>query len=67
MLVLLAAFVARGRARRGRRGAGPARGRADPRAAADGPTLVLLGNPDHVGTAVPVLLLLLLLLLLLDW
>ena len=28
-----------------------------------GPTLVILGNPDHVGTGVPVLLLL----LLLDW
>src|SRR5580693_299277 len=28
-----------------------------------GPTLVILGNPDHIGTGVPVLLLL----LLLDW
>jgi hypothetical protein len=62
LLVLLAVFVARGRAR-------------DPEgvvrallAAAvmlapqpSGPTPVLLGSPDHVGTAVPLLLLLLLL------
>src|ERR1700722_14172288 len=46
LLVLLAAFVARGRAR-----------------GVDGVGQVRLGSPDHVGTAVPVLLLL----LLLDW
>ena len=64
MLVLLAAFVARGRTR------GP-EGLVRALLAAGlilapqptGPTLVLLGNPDHVGTGVPVLLLL----LLLDW
>jgi hypothetical protein len=62
LLVLLAAFVARGRAR-------------DPEGVVrallaatvmlapqpSGPTPVLLGSPDHVGTAVPLLLLLLLL------
>jgi hypothetical protein len=64
MLVLLAAFVARGRAR-------GAEGLVRALIAAvvilapqpTGPTLVLLGNPDHVGTGVPVLVLL----LLLDW
>ena len=64
MLVLLAAFVARGRAR-------GAEGLVRALLAAvvilapqpTGPTLVLLGNPDHVGTGVPVLVLL----LLLDW
>ena len=64
MLVLLAAFVARGRAR-GAEGAGRALLAAGvilaPQPA--GPTPVLLGNPDHVGTGVPVLVLL----LLLDW
>jgi len=64
MLVLLAAFVARGRAR-------GAEGLVRALLAAvvilapqpTGPTLVLLGNPDHIGTGVPVLVLL----LLLDW
>ena len=64
LLVLLAAFVARGRAR-------GAEGMVRAVLAAGiilapqptGPTLVLLGNPDHVGTGVPVLVLL----LLLDW
>ncbi len=64
LLVLLAAFVARGRARGGE-------GLVRALLAAGiilapqptGPTLVLLGNPDHVGTGVPVLVLL----LLLDW
>jgi len=64
LLVLLAAFVARGRARGGE-------GTVRALLAAGillapqptGPTDVLLGGPDHVGTAVPVLLLL----LLLDW
>ncbi len=64
MLVLLAAFVARGRAR-GAQGvtrallAGGLMLAPQP----TGPTQVLLGSPDHVGTGVPVLLLL----LLLDW
>jgi hypothetical protein len=63
-LVLLAAFVARGRAR-----GAEALVRALLAAGLilapqpTGPTLVILGNPDHVGTGVPVLLLL----LLLDW
>jgi hypothetical protein len=64
MLVLLVAFVARGRAR-------GAEGLVRALLAAalilapqpTGPTLVILGNPDHIGTGVPVLLLL----LLLDW
>jgi hypothetical protein len=62
LLVLLAAFVARGRAR-GAEGvvravlAGTVMLAPQP----TGPTPVLLGSPDHVGTAVPVLLLLLLL------
>ncbi len=64
LLVLLAAFVARGRAR-------GAEGMVRALLAAGiilapqptGPTLVLLGSPDHVGTGVPVLVLL----LLLDW
>jgi hypothetical protein len=64
LLVLLAAFVARGRAR-------GAEGLVRALIAAvlilapqpTGPTLVVLGNPDHVGTGVPVLVLL----LLLDW
>ena len=64
LLVLLAAFVARGRAR-------GAEGLVRALIAAvvilapqpTGPTLVLLGSPDHVGTGVPVLVLL----LLLDW
>jgi len=64
LLVLLAAFVARGRAR-GPQGLVRALLAAGvilaPQPA--GPTLVLLGNPDHVGTGVPVLVLL----LLLDW
>ena len=62
LLVLLAAFVARGRAR-GAEGVVRALLAAGvmlaPQAA--GPTPVLLGSPDHVGTAVPLLLLLLLL------
>ena len=64
MLVLLAAYVARGRAR-GAEGVV----RALIAAAVilvpqpTGPTLVLLGNPDHIGSGVPVLVLL----LLLDW
>ena len=64
LLVLLAAFVARGRARGA---AGVVRALL---AAAvilapqpTGPTQVLLGSPDHVGSAVPVLVLL----VLLDW
>jgi len=64
LLVLLAAFVARGRARgaEGMVGALVAAGvilAPQP----TGPTQVLLGSPDHIGTGVPVLLLL----LLLDW
>src|SRR3984957_2120407 len=64
LLVLLAAFVARGRAR-GAEGVTRARLAAGIVLAPQptGPTQVLLGSPDHVGTAVPVLLLL----LLLDW
>ncbi len=64
MLVLLAAFVARGRAR-GAEGLVRALVGAAVILAPQpvGPTLVLLGNPDHVGTGVPVLVLL----LLLDW
>jgi hypothetical protein len=64
MLVLLAAFVARGRAR-GAEGLVRALLAAGlilaPQPA--GATVILLGSPDHVGTGVPVLLLL----LLLDW
>ena len=64
MLVLLAAFVARGRAR-GAEGVIRALLAAGVILAPQptGPTSVLLGNPDHVGTGVPVLVLL----LLLDW
>jgi hypothetical protein len=64
MLVLLTAFVARGRAR-GAEGLVRALLAAGLILAPQptGPTLVILGNPDHVGTGVPVLLLL----LLLDW
>ena len=64
LLVLLAAFVARGRAR-GAEGLVRALLAAGIILAPQptGPTLVLLGNPDHVGTGVPVLVLL----LLLDW
>jgi hypothetical protein len=64
LLVLLAAFVARGRAR-GAEGVLRALLAAGIVLAPQptGPTQVLLGSPDHVGTAVPVLLLL----LLLDW
>ena len=64
LLVLLAAFVARGRAR-GTEGMVRAVLAAGIILAPQptGPTLVLLGNPDHVGTGVPVLVLL----LLLDW
>ena len=64
MLVLLAAFVARGRAR-GTEGLVRALIAAAVILAPQptGPTLILLGNPDHVGTGVPVLVLL----LLLDW
>jgi hypothetical protein len=64
LLVLLAAFVARGRAR-GAEGTVRALVAAGVILAPQptGPTQVLLGSPDHVGTAVPVLLLL----LLLDW
>jgi hypothetical protein len=63
-LVLLAAFVARGRAR-GAEGVVRALLAAGLILAPQptGPTQVLLGSPDHVGTAVPVLVLL----LLLDW
>jgi hypothetical protein len=62
LLVLLAAFVARGRAR-GAHGAVRALLAAGVILAPQptGPTLVLLGSPDHVGTGVPVLVLLLLL------
>jgi hypothetical protein len=62
LLVLLAAFVARGRAR-GAEGVVRALLAAGVMLApqATGPTPVLLGSPDHVGTAVPLLLLLLLL------
>ena len=62
LLVLLAAFVARGRAR-GAEGVVRALLAATVMLAPQptGPTPVLLGSPDHVGTAVPVLLLLLLL------
>jgi hypothetical protein len=64
MLVLLAAFVARGRAR-GAEGLVRALLAAGLILAPQptGPTIVLLGSPDHVGTGVPVLVLL----LLLDW
>jgi hypothetical protein len=64
LLVLLAAFVARGRAR-GAEGMVRALVAAGVILAPQptGPTQVLLGSPDHVGTGVPVLLLL----LLLDW
>src|SRR5215472_17559105 len=62
LLVLLAAFVARGRAR-GAEGVVRALLAAGVMLAPQptGPTPVLLGSPDHVGTAVPLLLLLLLL------
>src|SRR5215469_9241985 len=62
LLVLLAAFVARGRAR-GPEGVVRALLAATVMLAPQptGPTVVLLGSPDHVGTAVPLLLLLLLL------
>ncbi len=62
LLVLLAAFVARGRARGAEgliRAALAAAVMLAPQPT--GPTQVLLGSPDHVGTAVPVLVLLLLL------
>ncbi len=64
LLVLLAAFAARGRAR-GAEGVIRALLAAGIMLAPQptGPTQVLLGSPDHVGTAVPVLVLL----LLLDW
>jgi hypothetical protein len=64
LLVLLAAFVARGRAR-GAEGVIRALLAAGIMLAPQptGPTQVLLGSPDHVGTAVPLLVLL----LLLDW
>jgi hypothetical protein len=64
LLVLLAAFVARGRAR-GPEGVIRALLAAGVILAPQptGPTQVLLGSPDHVGTAVPLLVLL----LLLDW
>jgi len=62
LLVLLAAFVARGRAR-GAEGVVRAVLAATVMLAPQptGATTVLLGSPDHVGTALPVLLLLLLL------
>jgi hypothetical protein len=62
VLVLLAAFVARGRAR-GAEGVARALLAATVMLAPQptGATSVLLGSPDHVGTALPVLLLLLLL------
>jgi hypothetical protein len=62
LLVLLAAFVARGRAR-GAEGVVRALLAATVMLAPQptGATSVLLGSPDHVGTALPVLLLLLLL------
>jgi len=62
LLVLLAAFVARGRAR-GPEGVTRALLAAAVMLAPQptGPTVVLLGSPDHVGTAVPLLALLLLL------
>jgi hypothetical protein len=62
LLVLLAAFVARGRAR-GTEGVVRALLAAGVMLAPQptGPTPVLLGSPDHVGTALPLLLLLLLL------
>ncbi len=63
-LVVLAAFLARGRAR-GTEGVVRALVAAGvmlaPQAGSPGETMVLLGSPDHFGTAVPVLLLLLLL------
>ena len=60
LLVLLAAFVARGRAR-GAEGVIRALLAAGIMLAPQptGPTQVLLGSPDHVGTAVPLLVLLL--------
>jgi hypothetical protein len=62
LLVLLAAFVARGRAR-GTEGVVRALLAAGVMLAPQptGPTPVLLGSPDHVGTALPLLFLLLLL------
>jgi hypothetical protein len=64
LLVLLAAFVARGRAR-GAAGVARALLAAGVILAPQptGPTQVLLGSPDHVGSVIPVLVLL----LLLDW
>jgi hypothetical protein len=64
LATLLAAFVARGRAR-GAEGVIRALLAAGIMLAPQptGPTQVLLGSPDHVGTAMPVLVLL----LLLDW
>jgi hypothetical protein len=64
LLVLLAALVARGRAR-GAEGVARALLAAGIMLAPEpgGPTWILLSDPDHVGTAVPVLVLL----LLLDW
>ena len=68
LLVLLAAFVARGRAR-GAAGVVRALLAATVMLAPQpsGPTVVLLGSPDHVGTAVPLLALLLLLDRAQDW
>jgi hypothetical protein len=64
LLVVLAAFVARGRVR-GPEGVVRALLAAGvmlaPQASSPGETFVLLGSPDHFGTSVPVLLLLLLL------
>ncbi len=64
LLVLLAAYVARGRAR-GAEGVVRAllAGGVILVPQPTGPTQVLLGGPDHVGSAVPILVLL----LLLDW
>jgi hypothetical protein len=64
LLVLLAAFVARGRAR-GAEGVVRALLAATVMLAPqpNGPTVVLMGSPDHIGTGVPLLVLL----LLLDW
>ncbi len=64
LLVVLAALIARGRAR-GAEGVVRALLAAGimlaPQAGSPPETLVLLGSPDHIGTAVPVLLLLVLL------
>ncbi len=64
LVVLLAAWVARGRAR-GAEGVVRAllAGAVILAPQPDGPTQVLLGSPDHIGSAVPILVLL----LLLDW